>query len=143
MKIEAVQQRLISKVEVIQNYFWEVIQSFDNIVLKEKEAKAARATFQKVVVLSAKEELSKIPRLSVTEYIRGDIILKVWDANIAERKKMAKEVKDDCKETFDFLDKGTLSIGEDNCLGLLGHINIVRHQLKLKENLNEFQIEIS
>ena len=36
MKIEAEQQILISKVEVIQNYFQEVSQSFDNIVLKEK-----------------------------------------------------------------------------------------------------------
>jgi hypothetical protein len=143
MKIEAEQQRLISKVEVIQNYFQEVSQSFDNIVFKEKEAKAARATFQKAVVLSAKEEVSKTPRLSVTEQIRGDIMLKVWEANIAERKKMAKEVKDDCEETFDLLDKGSLGIGKDNCPGLLGQINIVRHQLKLKENLNEIQIEIS
>jgi hypothetical protein len=44
-KIEAEQQRLISKVEIIQNYFQEVSNSFDNIIFKEKEAKAARATF--------------------------------------------------------------------------------------------------
>jgi hypothetical protein len=41
MKIESEQQRLISKVEVIENYFREVSQSFDNIVFKEKEAKEA------------------------------------------------------------------------------------------------------
>jgi hypothetical protein len=70
-------------------------------------------------------------------------MLKVWDANIAESKKMAKEVKDDCEETFDLLDKRSLGIGEDNCPGLLGQINIVKHQLKLKENLNEIQVEIS
>jgi hypothetical protein len=67
MKIEAEQQRLISKVEVIQNYFQEVSQSFDNIVFKEKEAKAARATFQKAVVLSTKEEVSETPRMFVAE----------------------------------------------------------------------------
>ena len=43
---------MISKVEIIQNYFQEVSESFDNIVFKEKEAKAARDTFQKAVVLS-------------------------------------------------------------------------------------------
>ena len=67
MKIEAEQQTLISKVEVIQNYFWEVSQSLENIVFKEKEAKEAQATFQKVVVLSAKEEVSETPRLSIAE----------------------------------------------------------------------------
>jgi len=111
--------------------------------LKEKEAKAAWATFKKAVVLSEKEEVSKTPRLSITEQIRDDIMLKVWDANIAESKKMAKEFKDDCEETFNLLDKRSLGIGEDNCPGLPGHINIVKNQLKLKENLNEIQVEIS
>jgi hypothetical protein len=143
MKIEAEQQTLISKVEVIQNYFREVSQSLENIVFKEKEATAAQITFQKAVVLSEKEEVSETPRLSVAKHIRGDIMLKVWEANIAESKKMAKEVKDDCEEAFDFLDKGSLGIGKDNCPGILRQINIVRHQLNLKENLNEIQIEIS
>ena len=67
MKIEAEQQRLISKVEVIQNYFQEVIQSYDNIVFKEKEAKEAWSTIQKVVVLSTKEEVSETPRTFVAE----------------------------------------------------------------------------
>jgi hypothetical protein len=120
MKIEAEKQRLISKVEFIQKYFQEVVQSSDNIVFKEKEAKAARATFQKAVVLSAKEEVSKTPRLSVADQIRGDIMLNLWEANIAESKKMDKEVKDDCEETFDSLDKRSLGIGEDDCSGLLG-----------------------
>jgi hypothetical protein len=71
--------------------------------------------------------------LFVAEQIRGDIMLKVWEANIAERKKMAKEVKDDCEETFDSLDKGSLRIGRDDFPGLLGQINIVRHLLKLKK----------
>jgi hypothetical protein len=142
-KIEAEQQRLISKVEVIQNYFQEVSKSFDNIVLKEKKTKAARDTFQKAFVLSGNEEVSKTPRLSVTEKIRGDIMLKVWEANIAENKRMAKEIKDDCEEIFDLLDKGSLGIGRDNCIGILGTINIIRHQLNFKENLNEIHMEIS
>ena len=96
-KIEAKQRRLISKVEVIQNYFQEVSKSFDNIVLKEKKTKATRDTFQKEFVLSRNEEVSKTPRLSVTEKIRGDSMLKVWEVNIAENKRMAKEIKDDCE----------------------------------------------
>jgi hypothetical protein len=34
-----------------------------------------------------------------------------------------------------------LNIGKGNCIGLLGQINIVRHQLR--ENLSEIQTEIS
>jgi hypothetical protein len=142
-KIEAEQQKLISKVEIIQNYFQEVSKSLDNIILKEKEAKEARTTFQKAVVCSGNEEISKSPKLSVTEQIRGDIMLKVWEANIAENKKIAREIKDDCEEIFDLLDKGSLGIGRDNCTGLLGQINIIRHQLNFKESLNEIQMEIS
>jgi hypothetical protein len=88
--------------------------------LKEKEVKAARNTFQKVVVCSRNEEVSKTPKLSVTEQIRGDIMLKVWEANIAENKKIAREIKDDCEEILDLLDKRSLGIGRDNCTGILG-----------------------
>jgi hypothetical protein len=142
-KIEAGQHKLISKVEIIQNYFQQVSQSFDSILLKEKEAKVAQTTFQKAAVLSAKEEVSKTQKLSVTEQIRGDIMLKVWEANIAENKRITKEVKDNCEEVFNLLDKGSLGIGRDNCPGLLGQINIERHQLNFKEKLSEIQMEIS
>jgi len=47
----------------------------------------------------------KIPKLSVTEHIRGDIMLKVWENNIAENKKIIKEIKDNCERIFDLLDK--------------------------------------
>jgi hypothetical protein len=40
--------------------------------------------------------------------IRGDIILKAWEANIAESKKMAKEINEGCEESFDLLDKKSL-----------------------------------
>jgi len=64
-------------------------------------------------------------------------MLKVWEANIAKNKKINKEVKDDCEEVFDLLDKGSLGIGRDNCPRLLGKINIERHQLNFKEKLSE------
>jgi hypothetical protein len=142
-KIEVEQQKLISKIEIIQNYFQEASNSFDNIILKEKEAKAARVTLQKAIICSANEETSKTTKISATEQIRGDIMLKVWETNIIENKRIVKEIKDDCEEVFDLLDKRSLNIGRDNCTGLLGQINIVRHQLNFKENLSEIQMEIS
>jgi hypothetical protein len=74
-KIEAGQHKFISKVEIIQNYFQKVSQSFDSILLKEKEAKVARTTIQKAAALSTKEEVSKTQKFSITEKIRGDIML--------------------------------------------------------------------
>ena len=81
--------------------------------------------------------------MTVVDKIRGDIILKTWEANIAESKRMAKEIKEDCEEVFDFLNKESLGIGKDDYSEILGQINIVKHQLDIKESLKEAQIEIS
>ena len=134
---------MISKLEIIHTYFQETRKSFDGILLKEREEKVARTTFQKAMILSGQEEIKKTQKLSVSEQIKGDIILKVWEASLTENKKITKEVNDDCQAIFDLLDKASLNIGRDNCPGLLGQINIGRHQLKFKENLDEIQIEIS
>jgi hypothetical protein len=142
-KIEDEQHKLISKIETIHNYFQEASNSFDNIILKEKEAKATRVTFQKAIIYSENEEAFNTTKVSATEKIRGDIMLKVWETNIIENKRIVKEIKDNCEEVFDLSDKRALNIGRDNCIGLLGQINIVRHQLNFKENSSEIQMEIS
>ena len=139
-KLEAIQQSLFSKVGIIQYYFREMSQSLDNIGFREKEATVARTTFQKEILSSAREEVPATPKLTVAEQIRGDIILKAWEANIAESKKMAKEIKEDCEEAFDLLYKKSLGIGKDDCSGVLGQINVIKNQLDIKEILNEDQI---
>ena len=123
---------MFSEVGIILDYFQEMDQSLDNIVFREKDANATRTTFQKTVVSSAREEVPVIPRLTFAEQIRGDIILKTWEANIAESKKMAKEIKEDCEESFDLLDKKSLGIGKDDCVGVLGQINVIKHHLDMK-----------
>jgi hypothetical protein len=111
---------LISKIEIIQSYFQEVDNAFDNIILKEKEAKEARFTLQKAIIYLASEGTSKSMKISSTEQIRGDIMLKLWETNITENKRIVKEIRDDCEEVFDLLDEGLLNIGKVNCTGLLG-----------------------
>jgi hypothetical protein len=103
-KIEVEQQKLISKIEIIQSYFQEVDNVFDNIILKEKEAKEARVTLQKAIIYLTNEETSKAMKILATEQIRGDIMLKLWETNITENKRI-QEIRDDCEEVFDFLDK--------------------------------------
>jgi hypothetical protein len=62
-----------------------------------KEAIVARVTFQEVVLAASKEEVSRVIRLSLKEKTRGDIILKTWEANIVESKRLAREVKKSCE----------------------------------------------
>jgi hypothetical protein len=92
-KLEVEQQSLFSKVDIIQNYFWEASQSLENISFKEKHATTTQSSFQKVVIFLAKEELSVTPRLSVVETIRGDILLKTWEPNIVERKNWPNKLR--------------------------------------------------
>jgi hypothetical protein len=86
-KIEVEQQKIISKIKIIQSYFQEADNAFDNIILKEKEAKAARVTLQKAIIYSASEETSKTTKISATAKIRGDIMLKLWETSITENKR--------------------------------------------------------
>jgi hypothetical protein len=58
-KLQAEQQNMLSKIEIVQNYFLEVSHSLDNIVLKEKEATIARAAFQKAVAYFQLEKKQK------------------------------------------------------------------------------------
>ena len=77
---------MISKIEIIQTYFQEIRKSFDSILLKEREEKVARTTFQKEMILSGKEEIKKTQKLYVSEKIKELIILNVWEASLAEKK---------------------------------------------------------
>ena len=54
---------------------------------------------------SAREEISVTPRLTVAKKVKGDIILKTCEANIAESKRTEKEIKEDCEEIFHLLNK--------------------------------------
>jgi hypothetical protein len=66
----------------------------------------------------------------------------VWEVDLAENKRITREVNDDCQGIFDLLEKASLNIGKNDCPGLLGEINIVKHQLRFKEELEEMQVEI-
>jgi hypothetical protein len=64
------------------------------------------------------------------------------EANLIENKIITQEFNDNCQGIFDLLEKTSLNIGKNDCLGFLGEINIVKHQLIFKEELEEIQPEI-
>jgi hypothetical protein len=143
VRIEEEQQKVFSNLEVIQNYFQESNKSLENVFQKEREAKAARTTFQKAVASSSKEEIGKTQKLSISEQVKGDIMIKVWETKLAEYKRITREVNEDCQGIFDLFERDSLNIGTDGCSGLLGEVNIAKHQLKFREELEEKKAEIS
>jgi hypothetical protein len=141
-KLGSAQQSLFTKVEDVQIHFRVVDQSLNNIGLKERGVIVARANFQEAIVASAIEGVSMVSRLSPSEQTRGDIILKTWETNTAESKRMAKEVKKECEETFHSLHKESLGLGKDNISEVLGQVDIAKHQLNIKTNMEEARAEI-
>jgi hypothetical protein len=119
-----------------------VNESLDNSCFREREATSSQATFQEAVVSSAREEMSIVPRLTVLEKIRGDIILKTWEANISESKRTAKEIKEAYEEAFHSLNKDSLGLGKDDHSEVLGQVDVPKHQLDIQTSLEEAQAEI-
>jgi hypothetical protein len=119
-----------------------VDQSLNNIFLKERETIAAQATFQEAFVSSAKEEVSMVSRLSLSEQTRGNIILKTWEANIDESKILAKEMNKSYEEEFHSLDKESLGLKKYNIFEVLGQVDIEKNQLNFRTNMEEARAEI-
>jgi hypothetical protein len=111
--------------------------SLNNIYIKEREATATRAKFQEAILIATKDEVAEVPRLSLSEQTRGDIILKTWETNLAERKRLAREVNKACEEALSSLDKGLLDVERDSISEALGQIDIVKNQLNSKTSIEE------
>jgi hypothetical protein len=142
-KVLTAQQNLLVKVRTIQNHFRMIDQILENISSREREVGAARVTFQDVVIATTKIEMVSSSKLSIAEQTRGNILLKVWEQNISESKGRANEVKNFCEETFSLISKGLLDLDKESSAGTLGKINIAKHLLDIKENMEKQQVEIS
>jgi hypothetical protein len=95
-KLEAAQQNLFLKIDVIQKCYRVVDISLKDIYIKEREARSTRVKFQEAIVLVQKDNGPYFPLLSLFEQLRGDTTLKVWETNLVESKRFSREVK----ETF-------------------------------------------
>jgi hypothetical protein len=115
----------------------------EQVVQKEREAKAARNSFQKVITSLRKEETGKTQELSISEQLKGDIMIKVWETKLAEYKILTKGINEDCQRIFDLIEKDSVNIGTNSFSELLGEVNITSYQLKSKEELEEKKTKIS
>jgi len=55
---------------------------------------------------------------------------------------MAKEVKEACEEAFHSIDKDSSGLDKDSISEVLGQVDIAKHQLNIKTNMEEVQVEI-
>jgi DNA repair exonuclease SbcCD ATPase subunit len=89
--IEEEQHKILCNLEIIQNYFHESNRSMEKVVQKEREAKATRNSFQKVITSLQKEEIGKTQKLPISEQVKGDIMIKVWETKLQNIKGLQKE----------------------------------------------------
>jgi len=141
--IEEEQQKVFCNLEIIQNYFQESKRYMEKVLQKEREVKTVRNSFQKIITSLQKEETGKSQKLSISEQLKGDIMIKVWETKLEGYKRITKWVNEDCQRIFDFIEKDSVHSGTDDFSELLGEININRYQLKTKEELEEKKEEIS
>jgi hypothetical protein len=141
--IKEEQQKVFCNLEIIQSYFQESKKSMDKAMQKEREAKAVRNSFQKIITALQKEETGKSQKLSISEKLKGDAMIKVWETNLEGYKRITKNVNEGCQKIFDFIEKESTHIGTDGLSDSLGEIDINRHQLKEREELEEKKVEIS
>jgi hypothetical protein len=136
-KLEMAQQDLFMKVDAIQKCYQAVDLALKDIYIKEGEARSARAKFQEAIILAQKDNVPDFPRLSPSEQIRGDMALKVWETNLAESKRLAREVKDACQEALSSLDKKLIDFEGSSIAEALGKIDIAMNQHNSRKNKEE------
>jgi len=90
-----------------------------------------------------KNEMVSSSKLSIPNQTRGNILLKVWERNISENREQAKEIRNSCEENFGLINESLLDLDRESNVGTLGHINIVKHLLDIKENEEKEQAKTS
>jgi hypothetical protein len=141
--IQQEQQRAFCDLEIIQKYFHESRKSLDMTVLKEIEAKAVRDSFQRVLSALQEEEIRQSQKLSTSEQLKGDVMLKVWETKLQGYKGITEEVINHCQRIFSSIEKDSLQDKTNGLPESLGEINIHSHQLKIREELEEKKMEIA
>jgi hypothetical protein len=141
--IQQEQQRAFCDLEIIQKYFNESRKSLDMTVLKEIEAKAVRDSFQRVLSALQEEEIRQSQKLSISEQLKGDVMLKVWETKLQGYRVITEEVINHCQRIFSSIEKGSLQDETNGLPESLEKINIHSHQLKIREELEEKKMEIA
>lgn len=125
------------KLEAVQKCYQAVDLYLKDIYIKERKARSTRAKFQEAILLIPKDNVSNVHQLSLSEQIRGDIILKAWETNLIESKRLARDVTEACLEVFTSLDKGLIDFEGNVVSEAPGQIDIAKNQYNSRASKEE------
>jgi hypothetical protein len=141
-KLEVVQQELYQKVDTIQKCYQAINISLKSIYVKEKDACVARSKFQEFIIWRQKANIPGLTPFSHYEQVKGEMALKVWETNMEERKKLARDAKEACLETLSSVNKKLIEFEENNISEALGQIEIEMNQENSRKNKENIQSSI-
>jgi hypothetical protein len=140
--MEIVQQDLYQNMDIIQRHYQVINNSLKNIHEKEKEAYTARSKFQEFIVWRQKLNVPGIAPFSQFEQIKGEMALKVWETNLEESKRLAREAKEACLNTLSAVDLEMIEIDVSGIHDTLGQIEIEKSKENLKKSRENVQNDI-
>ena len=73
------------------------------------------------------------------EHMKGEIILKVWETNLEERNKLAREVKEACINALVAFESDLVEFKGDAIFDTLGQIEIEKNKENSKKNKEGIQ----
>jgi hypothetical protein len=115
----------------------------ENLIVKERNAEAARVVFQEAVIATNNRFSAGTPGLSIAEQTRGNILLKNWEHDIALSKEQAQKVTNSLEETFKNINAELLGMENGGDTETLRQINMERISLDIKEKNERDLVEIS
>jgi hypothetical protein len=136
-KLETVQQDLYQNMDIIQKHYQVINNFLKNIHEKEKESYTARSKFQEFIVWRQNINVPRVAPFSQFEQIKGEMDLKVWETNMEESKKLAREAKEAFLNTLSVVDLEMTELDGSAIPDTLGKIEIEKskeNSKKIREN---------
>jgi hypothetical protein len=127
----------------IREDFLTVHRISENLIVKERNADAARVTFQEAVIATNNRFSASSPGLTIAEQTRGNILLKYWEHNITLSKEQIQKVTNSLEETFNTIDGELLGMESGGDSETLRQMNVGQISLDMKEKNERDSAEIS
>jgi hypothetical protein len=99
----------------------------------------ARSKFQEFIVWRQNLNVPGLAPFSQFEKIKGEMALKIWENNLEESKRLAKEVKDACLDVLSAVDLEMTKIDVSSIHATLGQVEIEKSKEDLKKNKESVQ----
>jgi hypothetical protein len=142
-RVSSAQQSLLNKIGEFRKDCLMVNQISENLIVKERNAEAARVVFQEAVLATNNRFSAGTPGISIAEQTRGNILLKNWEHDISLSKEQARKVTNSLEETFKNINVELVGMENGGDTGTLRQINMERISLDIKEKNERDLVEIS